>query len=94
MLVLTRRPGQSIIIDNAIKLTLTKSERRGIGLTVDGKRLPPKRSGDTFKIREDISVTVADARQSMVRLGIEAPKDVPVNREEVQERIDAEADQK
>ncbi len=35
-----------------------------------------------------IIVTIVDIRGDKVRLGIEAPKNVPVNREEVQKAID------
>lgn len=47
MLVLTRKVGQSIIVDG------------------------------------DIRVTVLDTNGCFIRLGIEAPKDVPVDREEI-----------
>lgn len=38
-----------------------------------------------------IVVTVVEIRGDKVRLGIDAPKDVPVHREEVQREIDREA---
>lgn len=41
-------------------------------------------------IGNDIVVTVVDVRGDKVRLGIEAPTNVPVHREEVAERIRAE----
>lgn len=39
-------------------------------------------------INGNIKVTIVDIRGDRVRLGIEAPKEVPVNREEVQREID------
>ncbi len=53
MLVLSRKPGESIVIDGRIR------------------------------------VVVMDIRDGKVRLGVKAPKDVPVHRREVQEAIDA-----
>ena len=41
-------------------------------------------------IGEDIEITVLSARGNQVRLGIHAPKNVPVNREEVHWRVMAE----
>lgn len=37
-----------------------------------------------------IKITVLGVKGSQVRLGIEAPKDVSVHREEIQKRIDEE----
>ncbi|HAA89121.1 MAG: Carbon storage regulator-like protein [Thermoanaerobacterales bacterium 50_218] len=54
MLVLTRKPGQSIIIG------------------------------------EDIVVTILEIRGDQVRLGIQAPRELPVHREEVYASIKAE----
>jgi carbon storage regulator len=41
-------------------------------------------------IGEDITVTVLGVKGTQVRLGINAPKDVAVHREEIFERINAE----
>lgn len=51
MLVLTRKPGEKIVID------------------------------------QNIEITVIEVRGGKIRLGIEAPKDVPVHRGEVMEAI-------
>lgn len=51
MLVLNRRPGESIVIGDNIKITAIETSRAG------------------------------------VRLGIEAPRDIPVHREEIADRI-------
>jgi len=42
---------------------------------------------ESIVIRDDIVVTVVDVRGHKVRLGIEAPKEVTVHRNEVHERI-------
>lgn len=46
-----------------------------------------RRTGETLKIGDDIKVTVLGVNSHQIRLGIEAPKEVPVHREEVYERI-------
>ena len=47
-----------------------------------------RRANETLVINNDIHITVLGVKGGQVRLGIEAPKDVAVNREEVQARID------
>jgi carbon storage regulator len=42
---------------------------------------------ETIMIGDDIEVTVVDIRGDKVRLGINAPKDVPVHRKEVYDAI-------
>lgn len=49
-----------------------------------------RRVGEKVMIGDDIVVMVGGVRDGQVRLAIEAPKDVPVHREEVYERIKAE----
>ena len=46
-----------------------------------------RKKGESVIIRENIVVTVVEIRGDKVRLGIEAPKDVVVNRREVHEAI-------
>ena len=46
-----------------------------------------RRPGETLVIGDSITVTVLETRGSQVRIGIEAPKDIPVHRQEVAERI-------
>lgn len=51
-----------------------------------------RRNGETLKIGDDISVTVLGIKGNQVRLGVEAPKDVDVHREEILLRIKSESD--
>ena len=50
-----------------------------------------RRIGETLIISDNIRVTVLDVSGNQVRLGVTAPREVPVHREEVAERIRAEA---
>ena len=49
-----------------------------------------RRMGETLMIGADVTVTVMGANGQQVRLGINAPKEVPVHREEVYDRMQAE----
>jgi carbon storage regulator len=46
-----------------------------------------RKKNESIVIRDDIVVTVVEIRADWVRLGIEAPKEVPVHRREVYESI-------
>ncbi len=49
-----------------------------------------RRVGETVMIGNEVTVTVLGVKGNQVRLGINAPKDVAVHREEIFERIKAE----
>jgi carbon storage regulator len=49
-----------------------------------------RRMGETIRIGPHIVVTVLGVNGSHVRIGVEAPKDVEVHREEIFERIKRE----
>jgi carbon storage regulator len=49
-----------------------------------------RRQNETLMIGEEITVTVLGVKGNQVRLGINAPKNVVVHREEIFERIRAE----
>jgi carbon storage regulator len=49
-----------------------------------------RRVGETLMIGNNVTVTVVGLNGNQVRLGINAPKDVEVHREEVYERVQQE----
>jgi carbon storage regulator len=51
-----------------------------------------RRVGETLVIGDDVNVTVLGVRGNQVRLGVNAPKEVAVHREEIYQRIQNEGD--
>lgn len=49
-----------------------------------------RRTGETVMIGHDVTLTVLGVKGNQVRIGINAPKNVPVHREEIFERIKRE----
>ncbi|MCP1515679.1 carbon storage regulator CsrA [Pseudomonas rhodesiae] len=46
-----------------------------------------RRSGESINIGDDIVIRVLAVDGGQIRIGVEAPKEVPVHREEIYERI-------
>lgn len=49
-----------------------------------------RRVGETVMIGDEVTVTVLGVKGNQVRVGVNAPKDVAVHREEIYERIQQE----
>ena len=53
-----------------------------------------RRKDESIMIGDDVKITIVDVRGDKVRLGITAPKEIPVHRMEVYEAIQREKKEK
>ena len=49
-----------------------------------------RRVGETLMVGDDVTVTIIGVKANQVRIGVSAPKNVAVHRQEIYERIQRE----
>ena len=49
-----------------------------------------RRVGETLMVGDDVKITVLGIKGNQVRIGVDAPKDIAVHREEIYQRIQDE----
>jgi carbon storage regulator len=64
---------------------ITRLQKQGADMLILTRRV-----GETVMIGNDITVTVLGVKGNQVRVGVNAPKEVAVHREEIYERIKRE----
>lgn len=58
----------------------------------EGMLILTRKVGETLVIGDDVTVTVLGTKGNQVRLGVNAPRDVSVHREEIYQRIQTKCD--
>jgi carbon storage regulator len=65
-------------------------ERNGLAKGVAAMLVLSRQRDESIFIGDNIKITIVDIRGDKVRLGIEAPSEIPVHRQEVYEAIQRE----
>jgi len=73
MLILNRHKNESIMIGDDIKLTIIRHRHKN----------------ESIMIGDDIKLTIIRLGESQVKIGIDAPPNVPVHRQEIYDAIKA-----
>lgn len=98
MLTVSRRSNESIIIGDAGEVVLkTLNVREGEArfqlTTKEGRKVFSVDQHESFVIMPGIRFALLHTRSGSARIGIEAPREVPVHREEVYARIQKQRQQ-
>jgi len=59
----------------------------------NGMLILTRRVGETLMVGDEVTVTVLGVKGNQVRIGVDAPKDVAVHREEIYQRIQKEKEE-
>jgi carbon storage regulator len=62
----------------------------GVSKRSDSMLILTRRVGETLMIGDEVTVTVLGVKGNQVRIGVNAPRDVSVHREEIYDRIKRE----
>jgi len=49
-----------------------------------------RKVGETIRIGDDVSISIIEVQNGQVRVAIDAPREIPVHREEVYQQVQAE----
>lgn len=98
MLVLSRKARESIVIGGSTEITVLEILSGAVrlrlsALDVADGRIITVRFNEEVHIGDNITVKVVDIRCSTVRLGTEAPIEIPVHRREIFDAIQREGPQ-
>ncbi len=52
-----------------------------------------RRAGEAIMVGDEVTVTIIGIKANQVRIGVDAPRQIAVHREEIYHRIQAEKDQ-
>lgn len=77
-----------IIIRTALASSHTTAKKAGEGVVL----ILTRKVGETLVIGDEVEVTVLSMKGNQIRLGVKAPKEVAVHREEIARKLDNSRD--